>query len=325
MRSAVHHHFGEPAEVLAAEDSPMPQPGAGQVRLRTILAPIHNHDIWTVRGSYGYKPSLPAVGGSEAVGTVDALGAGVEGIALGQRVAVAGVHGAWAEYVLAPAQALVPLPDAISDEQGAQLVAMPFSALTLLEFLQVGPGDWIIQNTANGAVGKAVAMLAKARGIHAINLVRRDAAVAELTELGIGHAVSTEASGWQDRVRALTGGAPIRAGVDSVGGKAAGQILSLLGEGGLLVSFGTMSGGAMEVSSGNLIFKQATIKGFWGAKVSAAMSAADKARLMAELIRLVIAGKVLLPVGAIYGLDQVKEAMAASLAPGKTGKILLRP
>lgn len=325
MRSAVHHTFGEPATVLAPEDRPLPQPGPGQVRIKVILAPIHNHDLWTVRGSYGYKPELPAIGGSEAMGTVDALGPGVDGIGIGQRVACAGIHGAWAEQVLAPAAALVPLPDAISDEQGAQLIAMPFSALTLLEFLHVAPGDWIIQNTANGAVGKAVAMLAAARGIHAVNLVRRDAALDELKGLGIGNAISTAGDGWQDRVRALTGGAPIRAGVDSVGGKVAGQILSLLGDDSLLVSFGTMSGGAMEIGSGDLIFKQATVKGFWGAKVSAAMTPADKARLMAELIGLVASGALLLPVGGIYGLDQVREAVTASLAPGKTGKILLRP
>lgn len=325
MLSATHHHFGDPAEVLTAEDRPLPQPGPGQVRLRMILSPIHNHDLWTVRGSYGYKPDLPAIGGSEGVGTVEALGEGVSGVSLGQRVAVAGVHGAWAEYFLAPAQSLVPLPEAISDEEAAQLVAMPFSALTLIEFLGVGPGDWIIQNTANGAVGKAVAMLAKARGIHAINLVRRDAAVAELGALGIGNAVSTEGAGWQDRVRAMVGEGSIRAGVDSVGGKAAGQILSLLGDDSLLVSFGTMSGGAMEIGSGDLIFKQATVKGFWGARVSAAMSPADKARLMAELIRLVISDELILPVGGIYELAQIKEAVAASLTAGKTGKILLRP
>lgn len=325
MLSATHHHFGDPAKVLAAEDRPLPQPGPGQVRLRMILAPVHNHDLWTVRGSYGYKPDLPAIGGSEGVGTVEALGEGVSGVTLGQRVAVAGVHGAWAEYFLAPAAALVPLPEAIRDEEAAQLVAMPFSALTLIEFLGVGSGDWIIQNAANGAVGKAVAMLARARGIHAINLVRRDAAVDELAALGIGNAVSTESAGWQDRVRAMPGEGSIRAGVDSVGGKAAGQMLSLLGDDSLLVSFGTMSGGAMEIGSGDLIFKQATVKGFWGARISAAMTPADKARLMAELIRLVISDELLLPVGGIYGLDQVKEAVAASLTAGKAGKILLRP
>lgn len=324
MRSATHDSFGDPAAVLKLADGPTPEPGPGQVRIRVILSPIHNHDLWTVRGSYGYKPTLPAIGGSEAMGTVDALGDGVAGLRLGQRVAAAGLRGSWAEYALAPAAGLVPLPDAITDEQGAQLIAMPFSAITLLGFLGVGPGDWFVQNAANGAVGKAVAMLARARGIHALNLVRRDAAVAEMQDLGLD-ALSTEGADWPDRVRAATGGAPIRAAVDSIGGKAAGALLSLLADEGLLVSFGSMTGGAMEISSGDLIFKQAVVRGFWGAKVSAAMPADERARLMGELIGLVADGALILPVGGTFGLDRIGDAVRASLAPGKAGKILLRP
>ena len=324
MRSATHDSFGDPAAVLKLADGPTPEPGPGQVRIRVILSPIHNHDLWTVRGSYGYKPTLPAIGGSEAVGVVDALGDGVAGLRLGQRVAAAGLRGSWAEYALAPAAGLVPLPDSITDEQGAQLIAMPFSAITLLGFLGVGPGDWFVQNAANGAVGKAVAMLARARGIHALNLVRRDAAVAEMQDLGLD-ALSTEGADWPDRVRAATGGAPIRAAVDSIGGKAAGALLSLLADEGLLVSFGSMTGGAMEISSGDLIFKQAVVRGFWGAKVSAAMPPEERARLMGELIGLVADGALILPVGGIFGLDRIGDAVRASLAPGKAGKILLRP
>ncbi|AHE52277.1 MULTISPECIES: zinc-binding dehydrogenase [Sphingomonadaceae] len=325
MRSAIHTTFGEPADVLALEESPVPEPGPGQVRIKTILSPIHNHDLWTVRGSYGYKPELPAIGGSEAVGTVDALGEGVTGITIGQRVSVASVHGSWAEYFLAPAAGLVPVPDSISDEAAAQLIAMPFSAITLLDFLEVASGDWVIQNTANGAVGKTLAMLAAARGVHIVNLVRRDAGVEELAALGIANAVSTATDGWQDRVRAITGDAPIRAAVDSIGGQASAELLSLLGEDGLLVSFGTMAGEPMQISSGNLIFKQAVVKGFWGSKVSAAMPAEAKRRLLGELIRLVASGELKLPAGAVFGLDQVADAVRASLTAGKAGKVLLKP
>lgn len=325
MRSAIHTTFGEPADVLALEESPVPEPGPGQVRIKTILSPIHNHDLWTVRGSYGYKPELPAIGGSEAVGTVDALGEGVTGITIGQRVSVASVHGSWAEYFLAPAAGLVPVPDSISDEAAAQLIAMPFSAITLLDFLEVASGDWVIQNTANGAVGKTLAMLAAARGMHIVNLVRRDAGVEELAALGIANAVSTATDGWQDRVRAITGDAPIRAAVDSIGGQASAELLSLLGEDGLLVSFGTMAGEPMQISSGNLIFKQAVVKGFWGSKVSAAMPAEAKRRLLGELIRLVASGELKLPAGAVFGLDQVADAVRASLTAGKAGKVLLKP
>ncbi|GHG90481.1 zinc-binding dehydrogenase [Pseudodonghicola xiamenensis] len=325
MRTAKHATFGDPAEVLAPVDAPLPDPAAGQVRIKTILSPIHNHDLWTVRGQYGYKPELPAIGGSEAVGTVDALGEGVEGVTLGQRVAVAGVHGTWAEYFTASAKGLVPLPEEIGDEAAAQLIAMPFSALTLLEFLEVKEGDWIVQNTANGMVGKAVAMLGKARGINVINLVRRDAGIGELETLGIGNVVSTAAEGWKQQVRALAGDAPIVAAIDSVGGTASGDLLSLLGDDGLLVSFGTMTGEPMQISSGDLIFKQAVVKGFWGAKVSAAMPADERQRLFGELMRLVITGAVQLPVEAIFPLDRIGDAVRASLAPGKAGKVLLKP
>ena len=135
MKAAIHHSFGDPAQVLNAETIDTPQPGAGQVRVRMMLSPIHNHDLWTVRGNYGYKPELPAIGGSEALGVVEAVGEGVDDALVGTRVVQAGVRGAWAESFLADAATLLPLPDAIGDEAGAQLIAMPFSALSLLEFL----------------------------------------------------------------------------------------------------------------------------------------------------------------------------------------------
>ena len=93
MRSIIHRNFGEPVDVLEQADMPKPEPKAGEVRIKTIMSPIHNHDVWTVRGSYGYKPTLPAIGGSEAVGIVDALGEGVEHVQVGQRIAV--VSCAW--------------------------------------------------------------------------------------------------------------------------------------------------------------------------------------------------------------------------------------
>lgn len=325
MRSVVHERFGEPADVLFSAVCPLPHPGLGEVRIKTILSPIHNHDLWTIRGSYGYKPQLPAIGGSEAVGLIDALGEGVEGVTVGQRVATATAHGTWAEYFLAPAAQLVPVPEAIADEAAAQLLAMPLSAAMLLDFLNVRAGDWVVQNTANGAVGKILSMLAKARGVHTLNLVRRDEGVAELAALGIANTVSTARDGWQDEARALLGPNLARAAVDSIGGEASAALLSLLGEGGTLVSFGTMGGGAMQVPSGDLIFKQAVVKGFWGAKVAAALSADDKRRLIGELLHLVSTGALQLPVESIHGFDDAAGAARASLRPGRKGKVMFRP
>lgn len=325
MRAALHEQFGDPTVVLHGAEAATPEPAAGEVRIRTVLAPIHNHDLWTVRGQYGYKPELPAIGGSEGTGVIDALGEGVSGLQLGQRVSAASVHGTWAEHFIAPARMVIPMPDSIDDETAAQLIAMPLSALMLLEFLQVQGGQWIVQNAANGAVGKALAMLAKARGVHCVNLVRRDAGVAEMAALGIDNTISTAQADWAAQVQARVGDGAVVAAVDSVGGRASGALMGLLGEGGTLVSFGSMTGEPMQLGSGDVIFKQATVKGFWGSKVSQDMAPEKKRQLVGELLKLAAAGGLSLPVDAVFGLDQVAEAAKASLETGRNGKVLIRP
>ena len=161
-----------------------------------------------------------------------------EGMTLqpGQRVVTGGTFGLWAEYFVAPAAALVPVPDGIDDEAAAQLISMPFSALSLLEYLDVAPGQWIAQNAATGAVGRLVAQFAAARGVHVLGLVRRAEGIAELAEAGISGVVATDDDAWRDRVIEITGGAPIVAGVDSVGGSASDDVLSLLADDGTLTN-----------------------------------------------------------------------------------------
>lgn len=323
MRALIHSTFGDPTEVLEVAERPLPEPGEREVRVRTVLATIHNHDLWTIRGTYGFKPDLPAASGTEAVGIVDAVGEGVDTLKVGQRVS-GGTFGVWAEYFVAKAAGLIPVPDAISDETAAQLVSMPFSALALLDSLDLEPGDWMVQNTANGAVGKLVAQFAPARNINVLGLVRRDAGIDELSALGIHHIVSTESADWRARAAEVFDGAEPRAAVDSIGGKAAGELLSLLGEGGTLVSFGAMESGLLQISSGDLIFKQATVRGFWASTVSRTMDAATRGRLFGELLERVGSGDVPLPVEAVYPFEQARDAAAASAVPGRAGKILLR-
>jgi len=325
MRALVQPRFGDPAEVLSVQEVPDPVPGPGQALVRVLLSPIHNHDLWTARGSYGFKPEMPARAGTEAVGVVEALGEDVDGLEVGQRVATGGSFGAWAELIVAPAAGLVPVPDGMSDEAASQLVSMPFSAIALLDFLEVSEGDWIVQNAANGAVGRLVAQLAEARGVHVLGLVRRTDGVAELAEQGIERVVATDDDGWRERVREIVGDAPIVAGVDSIGGSSAGDVVSLLAEDGVLVVFGAMASPTMEIGSGDVIFKQVVIKGFWGSKVFGAMSREKRAALMGELVSGIGSGALTLPVEKVYGLDEIADAARANGAPGRRGKILLRP
>lgn len=324
MRAITHNTFGNPADVLQVTEKDIPNPGPGQARIRVTLATIHNHDLWTVKGSYGFVPDLPAAAGTEAVGIVDALGEGVEGLQVGQRVASGTSFGIWAEYALVDASGLIPVPEQLSDESAAQLVAMPFSAISLLDFLDMKPGEWLIQNSANGAVGRMLAQLAESRGINVVGLVRRDAGVQELAAQNISGVVSTEAPDWEKQVEEITGGASIAVALDSVGGSSAADLVKLLGEGGTLVSFGAMGNPIMEIPSGPVIFKHITVKGFWGSKVSREMPAEKKTQLFGELIARILDGTLTLPVDSTFDAADIVSAVRASSEPGRAGKVLIR-
>ena len=324
MRSATYDHFGKPTEVLHIGNRPTPEPKANEVRVKTILASIHNHDLLTIRGQYGFKPELPAIGGSEAMGIIDAVGSEVKDLKVGQRVAAASVQATWAEYFVAPEHMVFAIPDSLDDEMAAQLIAMPLSALMLLEFLEIKTDQWIIHNAANGAVGKSLAMLAAARGVKTINLVRSSNAVTELETLNLKNTINTSDDDWKEQVKSILGNAEISAAVDSVGGDASGDLLSLLGHGGTLASFGLMSGKPMILNPTDLIFKQAVVKGFWGSKISQEMSVENKQRLINELIDRAIVGQLKLPVEAIFDLADVVKAVDGEVQAGKKGKVLLR-
>ncbi|WP_417257397.1 zinc-binding dehydrogenase [Celeribacter sp.] len=326
MKAAIHDTFGEPIDVLTLQETDKPAPAAGEVLVKMTLSPIHNHDLWTIRGNYGYKPDLPgAIGGSEALGTIEAVGDGVDAAMIGKRITVAGIHGSWADYFTAPAAGVLPLPDMISDTVGAQLIAMPFSALSLLETLKAKSGDWIIQTASNGAVGKIMAVLAKSRGIHLLNLVRRSEAVAELEALGMENILSTSDDGWKEAAQALIGAKGATSAIDSVGGEISAELVDLLGVDGELVVFGTATGAPMPLSSGALIMKHITVKGFWGSRVSAEMEPEERKRLITELVTLAANGTLTLKDGGIFPLGQISDALTAALTPGRAGKVLLRP
>lgn len=324
MRSATYDTFGKPTEVLSLNDSPTPEPKSDEVRVKTVLSSIHNHDLLTIRGQYGYKPELPAIGGSEAVGIIDAVGSEVKDLKVGQRIAAASVKATWAEFFVASADMVFPVPDSLDDEMAAQLVAMPLSALMLLEFLDVKSGQWIIHNAANGAVGKSLAMLAAARGVKTINVVRSNDSIKELEAIGVKNNINTEDNDWKDQVKSILGDDKISAAVDSVGGEDSGALLSLLGHGGTFAVFGAMSGKPMVLNPTDVIFKQAVLKGFWGSRLSQEMDVNVKHRLVEELIDRAVNGKLNLPVEATFDLADITQAVDGKLQASKKGKVLLK-
>lgn len=321
MRAVSYSQFGPAAEVLELVERETPQPGPGQVRVKLVLSPIHNHDLMTVAGKYGIKPALPSVPGTEAVGVVDALGEGVSHLSVGQRV-MGGATAAWAEFYLVEAARAIPVPDSIDDATACQLISMPLSAKMILADLKVNAGDWIIQNAANGAVGKLLNHFAGEAGVHVVNLVRREAGIAEMTALGIGNVVSTSADDWREQVAAITKGAPIVRGLDSIGGEGPEALLSVAAERAEIISFGNLSGQKITLSSAAILFKQATLRGFWGAKNNFDAEAVGK--MVGELVTSAAKGTLKLGVDGVYGLEQARDAARASDEPGRTGKVAIR-
>lgn len=321
MRSVSYSRFGSAGEVLETVERNMPQPGPGQVRVKMTLSPIHNHDLMTVKGVYGVKPELPSVPGTEAVGVVDALGEGVENLKVGQRV-MGGANATWAEYYLANAASSIGVPDSIDDATACQLISMPLSAKMILADLKVSKGDWIIQNAANGAVGKLLNHFAGEAGVNVINLVRRDAGIAEMGDLGIGNVVSTGADDWRDKVAAIAKGAPIVRGLDSIGGDGPEALLSVMAPRSEVVSFGNLSGQKIALSSNAILFKQAVVRGFWGAQNNFPREVIGQ--MIGELVQSAAKGTLKLAVDGVYGLDQAREAARASDEPGRKGKVAIR-
>ena len=321
MKSATYSEFGTPEKVLQTRKVDRPKPGPGEVLVKMVLSPVHNHDLMTIAGQYGFKPELPAVPGTEAVGVVEALGDGVTHLKVGQRVAGGGDK-TWAEYYLGNAARLVPVPDSVSDETACQLVSMPLSSKMLLDTLEVKSGDWIAINAANGAVGKLLTQYAAEKGVKVLGLVRRDAAVAEMAALGFKDVVATETDGWQDKVKSITGGAPIIRGIESLGGDGAEQLSRILADGAQMISFGAMTGRPLKIPAGELLFRNITVKGFWGAKPPVKPERIGV--LLGELVADAASGKLVLEIEAAYSIDDVAKAAAASGEPGRKGKIAIR-
>lgn len=323
-RALSYAAFGSPTEVLKLVDEAPTTLGPHDVRVRMRLAAIHNHDLWMIRGSYGQRPPLPAVGGSEAVGEITELGAGVSGLRVGQRVATLGVP-VWRESYVIADKAVVPVPDAIDDAAACQLVAMPLSAMMLLEDAADLPaGSWLAQNAANGAVGTTLAHLAKARGVQVLNVVRRAAAIEELAHLGITNAVATDTPGLRERVRAITGGAPIVRAIDSVGAEESKRLMSVVADGGTLVVFGSMSGEPVAVDPGELIFRGKRVEGFWAMTWKPKAGRADSKALVGQVIQAVATGTLKLTVDSEYPLSEAAAAFAAHEKAGRHGKVAFR-
>jgi NADPH:quinone reductase len=234
----IHEHGGP--EVLRWEDVPVPDPGPGEARIRQRAVGVNFIDVYHRTGLYPL--SLPAVLGSEAAGVVEAVGRGVTTVSVGDRVAYAGLPGAYAEGRTVPAERLVKLPDGIGDELAAAVMLKGMTAEYLLRRThRVAPGESIVFHAAAGGVGQIACQWAKALGATVIGTVGSQAKVDVARRHGCDHVLVTGPD-LASRVRELSGGVGAHVVYDGVGKDTWEASLDSLRPRGMLVSFGNASG-----------------------------------------------------------------------------------
>jgi NADPH:quinone reductase-like Zn-dependent oxidoreductase len=241
----------------------------------------------------------------------------VESVKVGDRVLAPPASFTWRERIVVSAGGLSALPAGADPRQLAMLgINPPTAALLLSEYVDLKPGDWVVQNAANSGVGRWVIAFAKMRGLKTVNIVRRPELVAELEAIG-GDVVVVDSPDVSERIKAAVGQAELHLALDGVSGPAAGVLAATLSPRGTLVSFSAMSGGAMSISPLDVIFKPLTLRGFW---LGHPESTAKLAPAVVQAATMIASGRVHIPVAGTYPLSSIKEAVAHAQ---RGGKILL--
>jgi NADPH2:quinone reductase len=316
----IHAHGGP--EALRWEDVPVPDPGPGEARIRQRAIGVNFIDVYQRNGLY--PAALPAVLGNEAAGVVEAVGPGVTEVAVGDRVAYAGLSGAYAEERTVPAERLVKLPDGIGDELAAAIMLKGMTAEYLLRRThRVAPGETIVFHAAAGGVGQIACQWAKALGATVIGTVGSNAKVEVARRHGCDHVLVTGAD-LAARVRELTGGAGAHVVYDGVGKDTWEASLDSLRPRGMLVSFGNASGPVpafqplILTTKGSLFLTRPSMFHY----VLAREELVASATALFEIIR---SGAVRVDVRHRYPLAETARAHADLEGRRTTGPIVLNP
>jgi NADPH:quinone reductase-like Zn-dependent oxidoreductase len=323
MQAVQLQAFGKATDVVKLVDVPdVGAPNPDEVVIATEASPVNGTDFLIIAGRYGYLPPLPSILGVEGVGRVAAVGRNVRHLKEGDRTLMPLLHPAWAERIKTDASWLRPLPKA-DVAQLSMLGINPATAYLLLtDIVPLKRGDWVIQNGANSAVGRAVIAIAKTLGIKTVNVVRREELVNEIKSLG-GDVVLVEGEELPKRVAAATGKAPIPLAIDMVGDTATLDFLNSIAVNGTIVLYSVMSQKPLVGSAVKLIFSNQSIRGFWLVNWFKTATPDKLAAMYDHLASMIASGAISAPVAETYRFDKFADALA--LAQKRGGKVILTP
>ena len=322
IKAVVYERHGNPAEVLRVETQPWPTPAADEAVVQMRAAPINPADLNAIEGKYPVRPGLPATPGFEGAGVVVDLGSDVTGMTAGALVILPHSLGTWREAVAVKASELVAVPPEIEPVHAAMLKINSMTAWRLLhDYVDLKSGDWLIQNAANSAAGRAVIQIANDLGYKTVNIVRRAELIDELRSEG-GDVVFVDGENLREEVKNAMNDAPVRLGLNAVGGESALRLANCLAPGSTMVTLGAMSLQPLKIPNGLLIFKDLRFRGIWINKWYDNAAMAERIDSFRPLFEMAKRGLLKTKVERAYPISEAKAAVMHAAQGKRSGKII---
>ena len=322
MKAIFVHEYGD-ASKLVYQDAPLPEPKAGEVRVRVQATGLNFIEIYQRKG--WYPQPLPMGLGAEFAGTVDALGEGVSGFQVGERVATANGAGGYGDYGLAPAARLVPVPAGISLEQAAALMLQGMTAHYLAySTYPLKAGDTALVHAAAGGVGLLLVQLAKKCGATVIATVSNEEKAGLARGAGADHVIIYSQDDFEAEVGRLTGGEKVDVVYDGVGKTTFAKGLNCLKPRGYMVLYGQSSGPVDPINpqilnqKGSLFLTRPTLGHYL-------LNRAELLKRSGDLFDWVHAGGLRVRVDKTFALSEAAAAHDYMERRETKGKVLLLP
>jgi NADPH2:quinone reductase len=323
MKAVRIHDHGQ-ADALVYEEAPEPALAGGQVLLRVEAAGVNYIDVYHRTGLYSLG-ELPLILGVEAAGVVERVGAQVEHLRVGDRVAFAGPPGSYADKVAVPAERAVPIPDGISSEvaAAAMLQGMTAHYLTRSTFA-LAPRHTCLVHAAAGGVGLLLCQMARQLGARVIATVSTSAKAALAHEAGADDVILYEQKDFETETRRLTSGAGVDVVYDGIGRSTFDRSLRCLRPRGMMVLFGQASGPVPPFDL-SLLSKRGSLFVTRPSLFAYIASRSELLQRAQELFEEILAGRLRVRVDAVLPLSEAKKAHEALEGRRTVGKLLLRP
>ena len=324
MKVARVEEFGEP-EVIRYVDAERPEPGDGEVLIEVKSIGVNFADTVRRRNQYVVPQELPFIPGTEVAGIVAEVGSSVEGVSEGDRVVILLGAGAYAEYAVAPAETLIPVPDDLDFDAAA---AIPLQGLTAYHVIRTSgalqPGESVLVHAAAGGVGALAVQMAKLLGSGEVIATASSREKLDFAEsLGADVLINYTEDDWPDQVLEATGGDGVDVVLEMVGGDFLQKNLRCMAAWGRMVVFGAASGERGSIVPVDLMRRNHSVVGFYLPQL---MSRPELFRpSLQEVLGWIRDGQLKLTIGACYPLEQAAAAHAALEGRRTTGKIVLNP